>query len=236
VRMLEIPTVVVFAKAPIPGFAKTRLLSNLTPNDAADLAACFAEDVIREACCVCGNVMVAVAGERRALEAVLPGGLIWKEQPAGDLGERLDRVLREAFATNFAPIVVIGTDSPSMPPEYLSLALTILDAGEADCVLGPADDGGYYLIGLRHPVSGLFDDVAWSTPQTYAQTVRNANRLSLRLHVLPAWYDVDTILDLRRLEDEIACDPELRARIPKTSEWLSTKQTAPYAPAFRRTS
>jgi glycosyltransferase A (GT-A) superfamily protein (DUF2064 family) len=95
-----------------------------------------------------------------------------------------------------------------------------LDEGEAEVVLGPTDDGGYYLVGLRRTSTGLFQNVAWSTPLAFRQTSDNAARAGLRTLELLRWYDVDTPADLLRLRDEILTSEEARLRAPATSSWL----------------
>src|SRR5205085_8180099 len=154
------------------------------------------------------------------LETFLPGDLIWLAQRSGDLGARLERVAAQAFKLGFGPVVLIGADSPTLPPGYITKAINALAAAECDLALGPTDDGGYYLIGLRLPTSGLWQNIAWSTAQAYAQTARNAKHLGLRLLELPRWYDVDTSADLLRLRAEIFSDKAARQRAPATYQWL----------------
>ncbi|HJU54207.1 MAG TPA: DUF2064 domain-containing protein, partial [Pyrinomonadaceae bacterium] len=126
-----------------------------------------------------------------------------------------------------APLIFLGADSPTLPPAFIATAIERLAAHEADMTLGPAEDGGYYLIGLRRPERGLFQDVAWGTPQAYAQTARNAARLRLRLFRLPPWYDVDTPAELLRLRAELSSDPEARRRAPATCQWLLAHNLLP---------
>src|SRR5215207_6756464 len=188
------PAVVVMVKAPRAGFVKTRLTPPLSAGEAAALAACFAQDAVRGAVLSACEVVIAYtpADGRATLEALLPGGLRWLEQRGRDLGERLEHAAAQSFARGAGPLVFVGTDSPTLPPSFITRAVSSLDAGEADIALGPTEDGGYYLVGLRRPAPGLFRDIAWSTPHAYAHTARNAARLNLRLLELPAWYDVDT--------------------------------------------
>jgi uncharacterized protein len=86
----------------------------------------------------------------------------------------------------------------------VATAARALADGEADVVIGPSDDGGYYLIGLREPRAVLFEDVPWSTAEVLAVTLARAHGFGLRVHLLPAWFDVDTEADLHRLRDELA--------------------------------
>jgi uncharacterized protein len=214
--------VIVMVKAPRAGFVKTRLVPELSEAEAAALAACFAQDVVRAASQVTRNLLIAYtpADGREALEAILPDDLLWFEQQGKDLGARLESAATHAHHLGFAPLIFVGADSPTLPPAFIATTIERLTAEESDIALGPTGDGGYYLIGLRHPERGLFQDIAWSTPQAYAQTARNAARLKLRLLQLPPWYDVDTPSDLLRLRAELSSDPEARRRAPATYRWL----------------
>jgi rSAM/selenodomain-associated transferase 1 len=224
------PAVIVMAKAPRAGAAKTRLAPPLTPEEAARLAACLFADTVSAARGLGAVVVVAYAPTdgRASLEGALrlaltgetSGGLLWLEQRGEGLGERLEGVAGRAFAGGLGPLLFIGTDSPTLPPSFPAAALEGLAGGRADVALGPTEDGGYYAVGMREPAAGLFDSVEWSTPRAYAQTARNAVRLGLRLLELPAWYDVDTPEDLRRLRAELAADEGARRRAPSTFEWL----------------
>lgn len=222
------PAVVVMVKAPTPGTVKTRLSPPLPPAEAAQLAAAFARDTafgMRQI----ADVLAAYAPSdgRGALEMLLPAGLWWAAQRGENLGARLEAALADACAHGFGPLLVVGTDSPTVPLAFVSEALFILRSKQADVVLGPTDDGGYYLVGLRQPAPGLFESVAWSTPLAYAHTAANAARLGLRLHVLPPWYDIDTPDDLARLRRELSADPAARARAPATAHLLLSLSEPP---------
>ncbi|MCA1636693.1 MAG: glycosyltransferase, partial [Acidobacteria bacterium] len=191
--------------------------------EAAALAACFARDMVTGVRRIVPNVIVAYAPPdgRAALEAILINeNLLWLEQRDEDLGARLEAVTAHAASLGFAPIIVVGSDSPTLPASSIESAINSLSAGESDLALGPTEDGGYYLVGLRRCVSNLFQNIAWSTPLAYQQTVRNAAHLNLRVLELPRWYDVDTFPDLLRLRDEILTSEEARAQAPATSQWL----------------
>lgn len=216
------PAIIIMLKAPRAGTVKTRLTTLLTEESAAALARCFAQDTIAKAKSVAARVIVAYAPAdgRRELETFLPDNLHWIEQRGHHLGARLTAAAAEATAANFAPFVVIGTDSPTLPVAFISEALRALAANECDVALGPADDGGYYLIGLRQFVPDLFQNIAWSTPLTYEQTARNATILNQRILRLPVWYDVDTPLDLLRLRAELNADREAQTCAPATRRWM----------------
>jgi rSAM/selenodomain-associated transferase 1 len=214
--------VVVMVKAPRAGLVKTRLAPAVAEVDAASLAACFAQDSVGNALRVARDVIVAYAPAdgRAPLEALLPGGLLWLEQQGADLGSRLEGAVAHAARLGFSPIIVMGTDSPTLPASFIETARDRLATGEADVALGPTKDGGYYLVGLRHPVSHLFQHIAWSTPLAYEQTARNAASSGLRLLQLPTWYDVDTFSDLLRLRDQIFSDSAARGQAQATYRWL----------------
>jgi len=224
------PAIIVMAKAPRAGEAKTRLTPPLTPWEAARLAACLFADTVSLALGTGAAVVVAYAPAdgRPSLEEALRassrgehiGGLRWLEQRGDGLGLRLSSVVEMAAAQGFGPLLLVGADSPTLPPSFLVSALEGLAEGRADVALGPTEDGGYYAVGMREPAAGLFDSVEWSTPRAYDQTSRNAGRLGLRVLELPPWYDVDMTADLDRLRAELDDDEGARRRAPSTYEWL----------------
>jgi hypothetical protein len=223
------PAIIIMAKAPRAGEAKTRLTPPLTSEEAASLAARLFADTVALALRV-GAVIVAYAPAdgRVLLEESLRvatgaeglSRVLWLEQRGEGLGERLDDVVACAFSRGLGPLLLVGADSPTLPPAFLAAALEGLTRGRADVALGPTEDGGYYAVGMRRTAPGLFDSVEWSTPRAYMQTARNALRLNLCLLELPPWYDVDTPADLARLRAELDADEAARGRAPSTSEWL----------------
>jgi glycosyltransferase A (GT-A) superfamily protein (DUF2064 family) len=133
------------------------------------------------------------------------------------LGERLDHLLNDALAGGSPRVVVMDSDSPNLPHTFLNQAFERL--AEADVVLGPTRDGGYYLIGLKQPQSHLLCQVQMSTPHVLADTLALAEATGLSVALLPTWYDVDTITDLRQLDREIAANRNGIA--PATRSWLA---------------
>jgi len=216
------PVVIVMVKAPRAGFAKTRLAPPLSEFDAASLAVCFVQDVVKAALSIVPNLIVAFAPHdgRALLQQFLPDDLLWLEQQGEDLGERLDAAIAYSVNLGFSPLIALGADSPTLPDSFIETALEALTAGETDTVLGPTTDGGYYLLGVRKRVRHLFQNIHWSTPLTYEQTARNIDGLGLRLLRLPEWYDVDTLADLLRLRDELFSNEQARNRAPATYRWL----------------
>jgi glycosyltransferase A (GT-A) superfamily protein (DUF2064 family) len=127
-------------------------------------------------------------------------------QNGPDLGIRLDNVLTHYLNDGYQHVVVMDSDSPTLPPGYLTEAFTAL-AGDADVVLGPCNDGGYYLIGLKHPAPRLLREVRMSTPNVTTDTLALAAEEGLRVELLPEWYDVDDAAALARLTDEVQQSP-----------------------------
>ena len=214
------PVIIVMVKAPVPGTVKTRLVPPLTAKSAAALAAALVQDTVRSARQI-AEVLVAYspADGNILLGSLLPDGLHWTAQRGGDLGERMGTAMADAAVAGFSPLIVIGTDSPTLPLEQIAEAIQALQADTgADVVFGPAEDGGYYLVGARQPHPGLFGNVAWGTEAALTQTAANADRLNLRCHLLPTWYDVDTGEDLARLRRELE-DPAVQERVPATARW-----------------
>ena len=216
------PLIIVMVKAPVPGFAKTRLTPTLSEAAAASLALCFLQDVINSARRVVPNLIVAFTPRdaRAFLETHLPEDLLWIEQSGVGLGERMDSAIAHAANVDVSPIIVLGADAPTLPLAFLQVAVQSLAKGDADVVLGPTVDGGYYLVGVRAPVRGLFRNVEWSKPTVFEQTVRNINELNLKLTALPEWYDVDTPDDLVRLRQEFHSSEQARNLAPATHRWL----------------
>ncbi len=217
------PVCVVMVKAPRAGAVKTRLMPALSGMDAARLAACFAQDVVANVRRIVQQVIVAYAPAdgRRALEQLLPyKNLLWLEQQGDDLGARLEAAARDAATRGFGPIIIVGTDSPTLPDSFIETAIASLAANISDIVLAPTDDGGFCLVGIRECRGGLFQNIQWSTPLAHEQTAGNATRLKLRSLILSRWYDVDTYADLLRLRNEMLTDGAARKRAPFTYEWL----------------
>lgn len=210
----------VMAKRPMPGATKTRLTPPLTPDDAAALYACFLADVVervRDAGRAIHGLTPAIAYAPPDGEAYfrdIAPGFALIPQIGVTLGERLAAVLTTAQAVGHDQVAAINSDSPSLPVEYLIQAYTELDKWGVDVVLGPCDDGGYYLIGWKRPHPPLVHGVIMSRPDTLAQTLDAAAREGLRVALLPTWYDVDSPADLARL----ATDPGLGRR---TREFLA---------------
>jgi len=214
--------VAVMTKRPMAGQVKTRLSPPLTLDGAARLSHGFLLDTLAQVQRLMGVARFVAFSplESAAFFGALAGetfGLL--PQTGSDLGERLAGVFERLLAAQFAAAVILGTDSPTLPDAYLREAVDVLCRGDADVVLGPAEDGGYYLVGLRSPASPLFQGIAWSTAGVLRETLDRIAVAGLRSHLLPRWFDVDTQPDLRRLARDLADD---RISAPHTRECLRT--------------
>ena len=197
---------VIFAKAPIPGEVKTRLCPPLTPDEAATLHGSFILDMLERtkfavaklqlpfhrylACAPSSELVFFKIMEERQ-------GVRLLDQVGEDLGQRMHRTFVDLFAKDYTQVILVGTDVPTLPLSVYQDALTLL--GKSDVVLGPALDGGYYLIGLTKPAEQLFTEIPWSTDQVLAVTQQKAKTLGLSFGLTTAWRDVDTIADLHSL-------------------------------------
>ena len=182
-------TLGIFAKWPQPGAVKTRLGGS--PEWCAAAARAFLLDTLsRTAGVAARQVLVFSPKEAQQAFADLPcGEPILVPQADGDLGVRLEAFLSAELAGGAGKVVVIGTDSPTLPRDHVECAFVELD--RADVVLGPAADGGYYLVGCRR-LPPLFAGVAWSSDRVLAETIARLDDPAWRLALLPPWYDVDT--------------------------------------------
>jgi uncharacterized protein len=189
--------VIVFAKAPVPGFAKTRLAKSLGDEGAARLAARMLEHTLESArAAALGPVELRCAPDTshpRFVLAQQEPGISLAPQGSGDLGERMERATARALE-RFHAVLLIGTDAPALDAGVLRQAAAALRTHDA--VVAPASDGGYVLIGLSRPAPGLFADIAWSTPEVMEQTRERAGRLGLSLCELAMLHDVDEPADL----------------------------------------
>jgi rSAM/selenodomain-associated transferase 1 len=198
----------IMAKRPMAGRAKTRLVPPLSHQQAADLYECFLRDtldLVRQAARGPGirPVIAYVPASSRAYFADLAPDFEYHQQEGPDLGARLDNALTHYLSLGHRVVAAINSDSPTLPASYLSAAFEKLE-GETDVVLGPCHDGGYYLIGLKRPAPRLLREVRMSTSHVVADTLRLAAEEGLRVELLPTWYDVDDAASLARLVAELA--------------------------------
>jgi uncharacterized protein len=193
--------ILVFARAPLPGRAKTRLIPRLGESGAARLQARLTARTLRTARDAGFHVvelhatpsrthgLFAFYGKRYKVEI--------KKQAGGDLGERMYRALARALRRHRA-VILIGTDCPALAPGDLRRAARLLRGG-CDAVLAPAEDGGYALVGMRKVSAEIFSGIAWGSPQVYAETVKRLALAGYRWRALRTVWDLDRPADLERL-------------------------------------
>lgn len=220
----------VMTKAPIPGRAKTRLTPLLTPEEAAALSAAFLRDVTENVrlaarqAPIQGCIAYAPAGAEALFDGhlaegtglVLADGSPLLPPRVQGFGRCLLHAMRAMLQDGSRAACVLNSDSPTLPTSLLVQAATLLLEKPDRIVLGPAEDGGYYLLGMTEPHAHLFEDIAWSTDSVAEATRARARALGLEVAELAPWYDVDNRDALLRLIEEIA--------VPATGAAL-----APYA-------
>ncbi|MDP1570211.1 MAG: TIGR04282 family arsenosugar biosynthesis glycosyltransferase [Vicinamibacterales bacterium] len=232
-------SIIVLARAPdAPG--KTRVTASLTAPQATALRTALLTDTLAAAAAsgvpvdVCytpaaaGGTLAALAGE------VLAAPVRLRPQGEGDLGARMRQAFDEAFAAGQEHVVLVGSDLPTLPPFHLTDAIAALTS-PADVVLGPSDDGGYYLVGVSRSradvaLGALFTGIPWGAPDVLARTLERLREAGVRVELVAPWFDVDTPEDLAR----VAADPRAEAA-PRTRMWLAAaaveRQASPRQPA-----
>jgi len=197
-------------KAPRPGGAKTRLARAIGSVAASELSACFLRDVataieaVPEAVGRKGYAVYAPAGTENLLRDLFPEkfGLLLKA--SDDLGDALFDATRDLLLAGHDCVLLVNGDSPTLPPEFLVQAIEVLRKAGDRLVLGPASDGGYYLIGLKRPHRRLFMEIEWGTDIVLSRTCERAAEIGLATTLLPEWYDIDDAETLQWLRDELA--------------------------------
>lgn len=195
------------AKAPLAGEVKTRLVPPLTAREAAELNLCFLRDMAANIESIgetaAGLVVYTPPGSESAFAGVLPEGFQLLAQRGASLGERLCNATDDLLRQGYGAVCLINSDSPTLPASILMRAIESLSAEGDRVVLGAADDGGYYLIGLKHAHHNLFSDIAWSTADVLTRTRQRAAEIDLPVELLSPWYDVDDAETLSRLCEEL---------------------------------
>ncbi len=204
------------AKAPIPGAVKTRL--KLAPEKAARLQEALLVDAVEKARAFVGPTTVAGAPSDLLglITPLLPDSVKLIAQVEGDLGRKMFAAAAALFNESSEPLLILGADAPTLPPEYIVRAARALETHDAS--ITPSTDGGYVLLGLREPHEDFFSGIEWSTEAVYGQTLARAAAAGLSLHETEPWYDLDTPEDLRRLETELYRRPDLSPRVARMLE------------------
>jgi rSAM/selenodomain-associated transferase 1 len=240
----------VMTKAPQAGRVKTRLIPPLTPEDAAELNRCFLRDTAAAISSACSRRRVGDAnkmqfrhgiashseaakaargiavytpiGAESAYTDILPADFSLLPQRGEQFGERLYFAVEDLFKCGFDSVCLIDSDSPTVPAENFAEAVELLSASEDRLVLGPSNDGGYYLIGVKKTHRHLFEQIDWSTERVLDQTMQRANEIGLEVKLLPTGYDVDDSASLRRLCNELLREQVSDSVAPNTRKFLES--------------
>jgi hypothetical protein len=214
------------SRAPRAGAAKTRLVPPLTPAEAAALSACFLRDTAANVSVAAASAAVRAAGGAECvcvftpadaaaeLATLLPDACRLLAQRGADLTARLRHATEDLLRAGYASLCLLNADSPTLPRAALTAAVVELARPSDRVVLGPARDGGYYLVGLKRAHARLFADIEWSTPRVLAQTRARAAELRLEVSLLPEWYDVDAAASLADLCAELFATPRAATSAP----------------------
>lgn len=242
----------VMTKAPQAGRVKTRLVPPLTPEEAAELNRCFLRDTAAAISSACsrrpaadgiktrltpqrhashreaatarayGIAVYTPVGAESAYTDVLPADFSLLPQRGDEFGERLYLAVEDLFKCGFHSLCLIDSDSPTVPAENFEQAIELLSTSEDRVVLGPSDDGGYYLIGMNKPHRHLFQRIDWSTERVLSQTMQRATEIGIEVKLLPTGYDVDDDVSLRRLRNELLANTTAADIAPHTREVLAS--------------
>ena len=193
-------SILLFIKPPQRGKVKSRLASAIGEESALDIYRAFVLDIVGTL--KKGNHTLTIAFYPEDAEAVvnwLGKDLVYIPQKGIDLGARMRHAFHNVFSQGYEKAVLVGSDIPDLPPEIIDEAFSALE--EKDAVIGPASDGGYFLIGFKKNtfLPDIFHGIAWSTDSVYRETMKVFEKAGHRVHILPEWKDVDTLDDLRSL-------------------------------------
>ena len=238
----------IMTKAPQAGRVKTRLVPPLTPDEAAELNKCFLRDTAAAISSACSRRPVGDAGLKPEANAshseaataaggiavytpigaesaytnILPADFSLLPQRGDKFGERLYFAVEDLFKCGFSSVCLIDSDSPTVPAENFAKAVERLSAREDCVVLGPSDDGGYYLIGVKKLHRDLFEEIDWSTERVLNQTIQRAAEIGLEVKLLASGYDVDDEASLRRLCEELLAQQIDASVAPNSRRFLAS--------------
>ena len=193
--------VFLMTKYPSPGKVKVRLSQHLSPQIAAALYDVFVQDILAtlQDTRLPTVILYSPSQDQSRFRVWLGNSVEYIPQHGKDLGARLLHGFQDVFTRGYNKVMAVASDCPDLPKEILLKAADALTHN--DVVIGPSPDGGYYLLGFQvdKMLPAVFHDIAWSTESVYCDTMKKIKEARLRYHVLPPWYDVDTIQDLHRL-------------------------------------
>ena len=207
---MSVVAIGIMCKAPQSGSSKTRLATAIGVVAASELSACFLRDVaaaieaVPEALGRRGYGVYAPAGAEHIMRQLLPAEFGLLLQAGDDLGYVLLGATRALLLAGHDGVLLVNGDSPTLPSRLLVQAIETLREPGDRMVLGPASDGGYYLIGLKRPHRQLFTQIAWGTETVARSTCERAAEIGLATTLLPEWYDIDDVETLHWLKDELA--------------------------------
>jgi len=207
----------VMAKAPIAGLVKTRLIPPLDEKQATELYRALLIDQLEHltALSIADLYVAFTPGEAsRMIENLAPERYRCFPQAGSDLGDRMHEVLAELRRRGHRNAILLGSDLPPVPLTVLHQAFNRLSEDGKRVVLGPSQDGGYYLVGMNQPIPEIFLGMSWSHPRVLAETIEKLRQLGIEFCLLPEWFDVDTAEDIARLR--AIGDPLTRAAMKST--------------------
>ena len=201
-RMQLTDQLTIFTRYPEPGLTKTRLISALGEEGAAKLQKELTEQTIQKVDQLAKTstvepVICFEGGDLVSMKNWLGPDRIYQQQAHGDLGRKLKKAFGDAFSAGAQRVVTIGCDCPALSREHIGRAFDALYM--KDLTLGPASDGGYYLIGIKYPIDALFEDIPWGTDKVFEKTVSLAQQLGLSIEILEELQDVDRPEDLKQI-------------------------------------
>lgn len=214
-------------KAPVAGKVKTRLTPPLTSEEAAAINICFLRDLsrsislARKRSTVQGVGIYTPIGSEAVYENILPPDFFLLAQRGENFGARLIFAAEDLFKAGFESVCLINSDSPTVPMSIFAEAANVLAKPGDRVVLGPSDDGGYYLIGLKNIHRRLFEEITWSTDIVLEQTKARADEIGMKVHELPSGLDIDDRAALRRLCEELLGNKAAPDVAPNTRKFLS---------------
>ncbi len=223
---------VIMAKASVPGACKTRLVPPLTPLEAANVNTCFLQDVADKIVAasalaeIDGYATCTPVGADAFFRAVLPASFGLVHPPTDGLAFALSYAARVLLEQGYGAVCLVNSDSPDLPVEVLVEAARALSKHDGRLVLGPAEDGGYYLIGMSCWHARYFEDIAWSTEVVAEQTIERARELGTVVQLLRTWHDIDDLPMLEQLARALDGPGDAAACAPRASALLRELRAA----------
>ncbi len=212
-----VKALIVFGKLPVAGQVKTRLTPPLKPDEAARLYEAFLQDALASYQTLGLDVRLYLSPPLDSIPPdLIPESISVYEQRGEGLGLRMQQAFLETFASGYERAVVIGTDHPTLPLSFIHYAFDALEKPLSTCI-GPAGDGGYYLLGMNEFYPQLFEGAAYSHPSVFEEAVERILQVNAGLTILPSWYDVDTMDALHRLNMELQ---DVSIPVPRTRKMM----------------